>query len=62
MAAKKTAKKKVTLQIDPDVLADLANALKSLGDLHAIVTTCVEDPNDRATLKKATQGKRGKKS
>ena len=61
MAAKKTAKKKVTISIDPDVLADLANALKSLGDLHAAVTTCVDDPDDRAALKKATGGKGGKK-
>jgi hypothetical protein len=61
MAAKKTAKKKVTIHIDADVLADLANALKALADLHAAVLTGVDDPADRATLQKKTRGKRGKK-
>jgi hypothetical protein len=62
MAAKKSAKKKVTLQIDAEVLRDLATALKSLGDLHAAVTTCVEDPAERAALTKgAAPKKRAKK-
>jgi hypothetical protein len=58
MAAKKTGKKKVTIEIDEETLQKLAAAAESLAEVASSVVQCATDPAVRARLQKGAKKKR----
>jgi hypothetical protein len=60
MAAKKSAKKTVTIELDPKTLIALLDALELLGEILATRVTTSDDPALRKVAKR--RAKKSKKS